>query len=125
MLKALQKGDTEQTRKIEDHLVAEASTDREDGEKLREELRAALLFRAQTDASEAGDEAGAELFRQLMLASCSERTVKVAIAGALLHAGLQEGGLPAKSHDQMTALLEETEMSQEMRTLVTSVPRLR
>lgn len=124
MLKALQEGDNEQARKIEDHLVAEASTDPEDGEKLREELRAALLFRAQTDASEAGDQAGAELFRQLMLATCSTRTVKLTIAGALLHAGLQEGGLPAKSHDQLTALLEETKLSEEMRTLVESVPRL-
>ncbi|WP_432138640.1 hypothetical protein [Streptomyces sp. bgisy154] len=87
-LEALKAGDTEQARKIEDHLLAEAADGPEDREALREELRASMLFRAMTDASAAGDEALAQLFTGLLTSTCSQKTIKATVAGAYLHVGL-------------------------------------
>lgn len=123
LLKALQDGDVEQARRIEDHLVAEAATSPEDGERLRDELRAAMLFRAQVDASAAGDEQMAELFKGLLQTMCSEHVVKLTVAGALLNVGLRQG-LPAKEHDQLMEWFEEFDMSDDMRALAAGIQRL-
>jgi hypothetical protein len=74
--------------------VAEAAASPEDGELLREQLRATLLFRAQADASAAGDEALVQILGGLMKTMCSEHVVKMTSASALIHSGLQQGCPP-------------------------------
>ncbi len=123
MLEALQAGDTERARKIEDHLLAEAADGPEDREAMREELRASMLFRAMTDASAAGDEPLAKLFQSLLLSTCSEQTVKATLAGAYLHVGLEQGFLPAANYDFLMQHLAGSDVSEHMKQLATGIER--
>lgn len=123
LLDALQAGDTEQARRIEDHLVAEAADGPEDQEALREELRAALLFRAKIEASAAGDEPLAKLFGDLLTSTCSEGTVKATLAAAYLHVGLEQGFLPAESYDFLMQYLVESDVSEQMKKLAAGIVR--
>ncbi|MFD8385238.1 hypothetical protein ACFV2X_43100 [Streptomyces sp. NPDC059679] len=124
LLVALQAGDTEQARKIEDHLLAEAADGPGDREALREELRAALLFRAHVDASAAGNEPTAQLFQSLLLATCSEQVIKATIAGAYLQVGLEHGSLPAQSHDFLAEHMAGANVGEEMRELAAGIKRV-
>ncbi|MFF0142961.1 hypothetical protein ACFYRN_41900 [Streptomyces sp. NPDC005227] len=69
---------------------------------MRDQLRAAMLFRAQIDASEAGDEAAAARYQTILTQTCSEKVIRTLISSALLHAGLERGELPADKHDLLT-----------------------
>jgi hypothetical protein len=123
MLEALQAGDTDRARKIEDHLLAEAADGPEDREALREELRASMLFRAMTDASADGNEPLAQLFQELLTSTCSEKTIKATVAGALLHVGLEQGFLPAANHDFVMQHLAQSDVSDQMKKLASGIER--
>ncbi|MFF8387757.1 hypothetical protein ACF053_29525 [Streptomyces kanasensis] len=124
ILKALKAGDVERAKKLEDHLLAEAADGPEEREALRDQLRASMLFRAQIDASAAGDEATATLFQTILTQTCSEKVIRTLIASALLHTGLAVGELDADKHDLLTQHLDESGASAEMRDLVAGIKRV-
>ncbi|GHH25853.1 hypothetical protein [Streptomyces rubradiris] len=123
-LEALQEGDTDKARRIEEELLAEAASGPEDREALRDELRGAILFRAHVDASAAGDTETAALFRHLFTEMCSERVVKATLAAALLTSGLKMGQLLAKDHDFLTRHMDENGVGEEFRALATRIKRV-
>jgi hypothetical protein len=124
ILAALQAGDVERAKKLEDHLLAEAADGPEERETLREQLRASMLFRAQIDASAAGEEATAKLFQDILTQTCSEKVIKTLIASALMHTGLSAGELPAAEHDLLTQHLDENGVGSELRELVAGIKRV-
>ncbi|QNS09444.1 hypothetical protein IAG42_37420 (plasmid) [Streptomyces xanthii] len=121
---ALMAGDLEQAKKIEDHLLAEAATSPEDREVLADQLRAAMLFRAYTDASGAGDEATALVFRGLLETMCSPKTVETTLMSGLLYAGLQQGSLPAEHHDRLTEWMGRADVGDAMREHLQGITRV-
>ncbi|MFH8642036.1 hypothetical protein [Streptomyces goshikiensis] len=124
ILKALQDGDVEQAKRLEDHLLAEAADGPEEREALRDQLRAAMLFRASIDASAAGDEVTAALFQTILRATCSEKVIQNMRAGALWHVGMQRGELSADDHDSLTAHLKENGVSAGLMKLVAGIRRV-
>ncbi|MFE2528764.1 hypothetical protein ACFXEL_31595 [Streptomyces sp. NPDC059382] len=124
ILKALQDGDVEQAKRLEDHLLAEAADGPEERETLRDQLRAAMLFRASIDASAAGDEATAALFQTILKATCSEKVIQNMGASALLHVGMQRGELSADDHDSLTAHLKENGVSAGLMEIVAGIRRV-
>ncbi|MFJ8388605.1 hypothetical protein ACIQ9Q_29590 [Streptomyces sp. NPDC094438] len=123
LLAALQAGDLEQARKIEDHLLAEGSHSPEDRELLADQLRASMLFRAYIDASAAGDEVMCLLFQKLLKETCSERTVQATLMSGLLYSGLQQGSLPAKDYDRLTEWMNGADVGEEMKARLASITR--
>ncbi|MEU5417878.1 hypothetical protein [Streptomyces sp. NPDC020667] len=123
ILAAYQAGDFERAAKLEDHLITEGSTSAEERERLKDQLRCALLFRAQADASAAGDSAGAEMLSQVIKTVCSERSIKTTLVAAWIHAGM-ELGLPGHQYDQLTAFLDELGSGPEIRAAVAEIRRL-
>ncbi|MER6256295.1 hypothetical protein ABT224_33590 [Streptomyces sp. NPDC001584] len=124
ILEALQAGDVERARKLEDHLLAEAADGPEERETLRDQLRASMLFRAQIDASSSGDEATAAMFQEILTQTCSEKVIRTTIASALLHTGLAGGELPAENHDFLTRHLDENGVSAELKELAAGIRRV-
>ncbi|MFE3608366.1 hypothetical protein [Streptomyces goshikiensis] len=124
ILKALQDGDVEQAKRLEDHLLAEAADGPEEREALRDQLRAAMLFRASIDASAAGDEVTAALFQTILRATCSEKVIQNMRASALWHVGMQRGELSADDHDSLTAHLKENGVSAGLMELVAGIRRV-
>ncbi|MFE4264482.1 hypothetical protein [Streptomyces sp. NPDC056883] len=124
ILKALQDGDVEQAKRLEDHLLAEAADGPEERESLRDQLRAAMLFRAQIDASAAGDEGTALLFQTILMETCSEKVIQTTRASALMHVGMQRGELSADDHDSLTAHLKENGVSAGLMELVAGIRRV-
>ncbi|MFE9406847.1 hypothetical protein ACFYNY_34630 [Streptomyces sp. NPDC006530] len=123
LLAALQAGDLEQARKIENHLLAEGAHSPEDRELLADQLRASMLFRAYVDASAAGDEVMCLLFQKLLKETCSERTVQATLMSGLLYSGLQQGSLPAEDHDRLTEWMNGADVGEEMKARLASITR--
>ncbi|MEV4505469.1 hypothetical protein [Streptomyces klenkii] len=123
ILAAYQAQDFERAAKLEEHLITEGSTSAEEREQLKDQLRCALLFRAQTDASAAGDSAGAEMLSQIIKMVCSERSIKTTLVAAWIHAG-SEMGLPGHTFDQLTAFVDELGSGPEIRAAIAEIQRL-
>ncbi|MFD9590673.1 hypothetical protein ACFWBM_38990 [Streptomyces sp. NPDC059980] len=123
ILEALQAGDVKRAAQLENHLLAEAAEGPEEREAMRDQLRAAMLFRAQIDASEAGDEAAAR-YQTILTQTCSEKVIRTLISSALLHAGLERGELPADKHDLLTQYLDENGVGAELKSLAARIIRL-
>ncbi|MFD5717210.1 hypothetical protein [Streptomyces sp. NPDC127036] len=123
MLEALQAGDVERAVRLESHLLAEAAEGPEEREAMRDQLHAAMLFRAQIDASEAGDEAAAARHQTIFTQTCSEKVIRTLISSALLHAGLERGELPADKHDLLTQYLDENGVGAELKSLAAGIRR--
>lgn len=60
------------------------------------------LFKLSISASAAGDPAEAALLVELIKELCSPESVRTAVIGGYLSAGLQWGWLPAHAHDVLT-----------------------
>ncbi|MGA5824098.1 hypothetical protein ACPC54_40410 [Kitasatospora sp. NPDC094028] len=118
---AYERGDMDEARRIEAHVLAEAATTPEEREVFAETLRGAMLFKELTQAKEAGDEARAEEISQRMVKLCSRRTIVQTISAGYLQAGLREG-LPKATHDELMAMLAELEVGGEIRRLAESIP---
>ncbi|RAJ45720.1 hypothetical protein K388_07293 [Streptomyces sp. KhCrAH-43] len=124
ILEALKAGDVEQAKKLEDDLLAEAADGPEERESLRSQLRAAMLFRAQIDASAAGDTETAALFQTILTQTCSDTEIRMLMAAALLHTGLAVGELGADDHDLLTQHLAENGAGADVQNLVAGIRRV-
>lgn len=120
---ALDRGDTDEARRIIRHVLAESATNDTERAQLEDALTAALLFKLQTRASEAGRADEAEAIAALMAAMCSPRAILTTLAGAYLQAGLREG-LPAPAHDQLMTWIGELQLGDSMRDLAATIRRL-
>lgn len=119
---ALDRGDTAEARRLIDHVLAESPTSPAEREYLSDVMAAALLFRMQTEATEAGQHEHARLLADLATATCSSDAITTVLAGAYLQTGLHEG-LPARVHDQLMQWLNAREFSNEMRQLAAGIRR--
>ncbi|RGD55410.1 hypothetical protein DR950_41850 [Kitasatospora xanthocidica] len=117
---AYARGDMEQARRIEEHVLAEAATNGEEREVYRETLRGAILFQELMDAQEAGNDELAQSIRERMLLVCSRATILRTISAGYLQAGLREG-LPQKTHDELMSMLTELGVSGELKRLAQSI----
>ncbi|WP_327359836.1 hypothetical protein [Streptomyces sp. NBC_01304] len=120
---AMERGDTDEARRIVRHVIAEAALNDDEKEMFRDTLAAAFLFREQMQAAKRGDQKTADRIAELMTATVQPRIITQTVAAGYLQAGLREG-LPANRHDQLMAWIDELNLGPEIRTAAAKVRRL-
>jgi hypothetical protein len=120
---AASQGDLERAERLRQHIVAESATDAGEEAVLDEVSRAALLLRRAAEASDRGDAAESERLLDEMRASCSQATLEMLRASALLNVGREQGWLNASDHDELTRFMDSEKFSGETRGLLAGIER--
>jgi hypothetical protein len=120
---ALDAGDRARFEQLALHTVTEGSTTAQEEQDLAETIRAAALFKESMAESKAGDAVRGKQLLDELAATCSRKTVITVVAAATLQTGLNDGWLPAESHDRLTGWTVELDTGEEIRAMVASIER--
>ncbi len=117
MQEAFDVGDTAAAERIAQEVLAESASTPQERERLAEMMRATILYKELLDAS---DDDAAQAARDRLMAECSPRAIKHAMAASYLQLGLAEG-LPANMHAELVQWIDDLGFGEQIRALVAGI----